>query len=103
MASKQKFVVNATMQAVDNLAKLRAKISSLKKEAEELEALVSSKLAKKAAGAGLEGYSFTVTQSSYDMRRLSEAKVAKYLTDAQLARCFSSTPVMKLLFSKRAK
>ena len=99
MASK--FVVNKAMQDVDNLAKLRRRIATLKAEEAEIAERVTARLAKR-AGNSMHGYVFDVQLSNYDLRTLNQAKVAKYLTEAQLNRCFNVTVVNKLVFTKVA-
>lgn len=98
-----KFVVNKTMAAVDSLAKLRAKISTLRAEEDELEIFVKTQLSKKAEGVPLKGYVFSVMTSSYDMRRLSEVKLGKYLSPTLIAKCYNKTRVSKIVFSKLDK
>ena len=95
-----KFVVNEFKKSIDDLAKLRARISKLRAQEDILEEAIKAKLTGPKAKPFVAGYEFQVELSCYDMKRLNEAKVARYLTQAQINRCYNVTPVQKMVFSK---
>ena len=99
MASK--FVINPLMQKVDELAKLRAKLTAMREKEQELSSYLKAKLDSRKEGAVIHGYLSDVMLSSYSMKTLSPTKLEKFLTPEQIAKCYKSTKVEKLVFTTR--
>lgn len=104
MATKSsKFVVNAAMARIDELAKLREKISALREREQELTVALRDKLESRKAGATLHGYHVDVALSTYTMSVLNAKKLEKFLAPEQIAKCYKKTKVTKLVITSHAQ
>ena len=97
-----KFVADANRQLVDECAEKRSEINKLTKEEKLLSEKLRVKLDKKANGV-MRGYLYDVELQDGTQRFLDPKKLAKFLTEAQIAKCYSTTKFTKLHFTKHAE
>lgn len=80
---------------VDDFVKLRARITKLREQEEQLKQVLVDQMTRKNRNS-LIGDKFVVTQTEEERTSLSRERVESFLTAAQIKKCTVKTPYTKM-------